>query len=134
MRTTTGFLRPARTNERCTAQRAALLASSRPLCYTAAMKPKRVRQQHNMLFGIGLDDPDGHVRITKGEDFRLYGGSKPTHEKMQELTLKSRERLKQRGKTFGSASRREIHDTLDAVAHKLGLTRQDAPSPDHQQP
>lgn len=76
-----------------------------------------------MLFGVGLDDPGGHVRITKGDDFRLYGGSKPTHEKMQELTLKARERLKVRGKTFASASQREIHDTLDDVAEKLGLQR-----------
>jgi len=87
------------------------------------MARKPTRKRHNMLFGIGLDDPRGHVRITKGADFRLFGGSKPTHEKMQELTLKTREQLKQRGKTFASASRREINDTLDDVAHKLGLQR-----------
>lgn len=78
-----------------------------------------------MLFGVGLDDPEGHVRITKGEDFRLYGGSKPTHEKMQELTLKTRERLKKRGKRFSTASTREIHETLDNVAHQIGLKRPD---------
>ena len=85
-----------------------------------------------MLFGFGLDDPKGHKRITKGPDFRLYGGSKPTHEKMQELTLKTRERLKQRGKIFATASPREISDTLDVVAHKLGLrpaTDSDSPQP-----
>ena len=82
-----------------------------------------------MLFGFGLDDPKGHKRITKGPDFRLYGGSKPTHEKMQELTLKARERLKQRGKIFATASPSEISETLDDVAHKLGLHPAKDPEP-----
>ena len=99
----------------------------------AAMKRKPARKPPKMLFGIGLDDPDGHTRITKGPDFRLYGGSKPTHDKMQELTLKARERLKRHGKTFASASQREIADTLDVVAQKLGLARPAAPTADDQQ-
>ena len=99
---------------------------------STTMKRKTTRKRPKMLFGIGLDDPHGHTRITKGPDFRLYGGSKPTHEKMQELTLKTRERLKRQGKTFASASRREITDTLDAVAHKLGLTPPEAPPSDDQ--
>lgn len=80
-----------------------------------------------MLLGLGLDDPQGHTRITRGVDFHLYGGSKPTHEQMRELTLKTRERLQERGKTFASASKREIRDTLDDVAHKLGLSAPKTP-------
>ena len=74
-----------------------------------------------MVLGIGLDDAEGHVRITKGPDFRLFGGSRPTHEKMQELTLKARERLQKKGRVFATASTRDIHDALDATARKLGL-------------
>ena len=92
---------------------------------STTMKRKKAQKHPKILFGIGLDDPHGHTRITKGEDFRLYGGSKPTHEKMQELTLKTRERLKKKGRGFASASTREIHDTLDDVAQQLGLKRPD---------
>ena len=87
------------------------------------MPRKPSRKRAKILFGLGLDDPQGHVRITKGPDFRLYGGSKPTHEKMQELTLKARERLKKQGKGFATASQHEVHEVLDDVAHKLGLQR-----------
>ena len=94
------------------------------------MPRKPTKKRPTMLFGFGLDDPKGHTRITKGLDFRLLGGSKPTHEKMQELTLKARERLKKKGKIFATASPREISDTLDAVAHQLGLR----PAPDSESP
>ena len=50
------------------------------------MPRKPTKKRPTMLFGFGLDDAKGHTRVTKGPDFRLYGGSKPTHEKMQELT------------------------------------------------
>ena len=43
--------------------------------------------------GIGLDNTDGHVRITKMENFRLFGGSQETHEHMQEKAIKFNERL-----------------------------------------
>ena len=95
------------------------------------MQRKLTRKRPNLLLGLGLDDTDGHTRITKGPDFRLLGGSKPTHEKMQELALKTRERLKQQGKTIATASPREVSDTLDTVAHKLGLHRADEPPPSH---
>jgi len=46
------------------------------------------------VHGVGLDNTDGHVRITKMENFRLFGGSKETHEHMQEKAIKFNERLK----------------------------------------
>ena len=46
------------------------------------------------VHGIGLDNSDGHIRITKMENFRLFGGSKETHEFMQEKAIKFNERLK----------------------------------------
>ena len=48
--------------------------------------------------GIGLDNDDGHVRITKMDNFRLLGGSEGTHEHMQEKALKFNERLKKHDK------------------------------------
>ena len=46
------------------------------------------RNYKSVLLGMGLDNKDGHVRATKGENFRLYGGSKETHERMQEKAIK----------------------------------------------
>ena len=48
--------------------------------------------------GVGLDNEDGHVRITKMDNFRLLGGSKDTHEMMQEHAIKFNERLKRHDK------------------------------------
>lgn len=51
------------------------------------------------VHGIGLDNEDGHVRITKMDNFRLLGGSEETHEHMQEKAIKFNERLKKHDKT-----------------------------------
>lgn len=62
------------------------------------------------LLGLGLDNEDGHTRITRGENFALYGGSEATHEKMQETCIKLNEKIKQRGKTLDQVSPREMAD------------------------
>jgi len=50
------------------------------------------------VHGIGLDNDDEHIRITKMDNFRLFGGSKDTHEHMQEKAIKFNERLKKHEK------------------------------------
>ena len=75
------------------------------------------RLYKKMLLGLGFDCRDGHVRITKGKDFRLYGGSKETHGLMQEKAVKFNEHLHKKQKTLESLSKREFHD----IAKKIGL-------------
>ena len=70
-----------------------------------------------ILLGLGFDCNDGRRRITVGENFRLYGGSKVTHEIMKEKAIKFNEQLKKRGKTLNEISTKEIYD----IAHKIGL-------------
>ncbi len=70
-----------------------------------------------LLLGLGFDCKDGHVRITRGENFRLFGGSKDTHSLMQEKAIKFNEQLKQRGKTLDEITRIEFRD----IAYKIGL-------------
>jgi hypothetical protein len=70
-----------------------------------------------ILLGLGLDSKDGHARITKGKNFRLYGGSEETHELMQEKAVKFNEHLDKRGKTLESVSKKEFYD----IAIKIGL-------------
>lgn len=65
------------------------------------------------LLGVGLDGADGHTRITKGDDFVLFGGSAETHEKMQDFTIRLTEKLKQKGKRIRDADAKELRDLAE---------------------
>ena len=62
------------------------------------------------LLGVGLDGRDEHVRITRGKNFELCGGSQDTHEAMQEKCIKFNEKLDARGKELDGLERREFLD------------------------
>lgn len=62
------------------------------------------------ILGLGLDDDGGHRRVTKGSEFYLVGGSAETHERMQDLVMRMREKLKRDGRKFGDLDRREFED------------------------
>ncbi|MBU0756213.1 MAG: hypothetical protein KJ645_13810 [Planctomycetes bacterium] len=55
-------------------------------------------ESFSFLLGVGLDNDDGHIRITKGEDFHLVGGSEKTHHKMQDKMLEVSDDLAKKGK------------------------------------
>jgi len=76
-------------------------------------KPKRKK----ILLGVGLDNKDGHTRVTSGDNFQLVGGSEETHGVMQEKAIKLNEQLKRRGKTLDSVGREEFHE----IADKIGM-------------
>jgi hypothetical protein len=75
------------------------------------------------LLGVGHDGKDGHVRITRGDNFRLVGGSEETHEVMQEKAVKFNEKLKERGRRLEQISREEFRE----IAHDIGLTDKNLP-------
>ena len=75
------------------------------------------RLYRKMLLGMGFDSKDGHVRITKGKNFRLFGGSEETHEVMQEKAIKFNEHLDKRSKSLDDISEKEFCD----IARKVGL-------------
>ncbi|MFO7958448.1 MAG: hypothetical protein R6X33_15275 [Candidatus Brocadiia bacterium] len=62
------------------------------------------------LLGVGLDNDDGHTRITRGENFYLCGGSEETHERMVETTLKFNEKVERRGKPLEKINARELKE------------------------
>jgi len=70
-----------------------------------------------ILLGLGFDCKDGHVRITKGDNFHLYGGSDETHELMQEKAVKFNEHLGKKHKSLENLSKKEFYD----IAKKIGL-------------
>ena len=72
-----------------------------------------------LLLGLGLDGKDGHVRITKGENFRLFGGSEDTHAYMQEKVIKFNEELSRKNKSLEQINREEFVE----IAEKVGLKK-----------
>jgi len=65
------------------------------------------RRVNAKLLGVGLDG-DGQIRITRGDNFDLIGGTQGTHQSMQEKCLKFNEKLSQRGKELGELERAEF--------------------------
>ena len=77
----------------------------------------RHNDKRALLLGLGLDNKDGHVRVTRGEEFYLLGGSRETHEAMQEKAVRLGEALEKRGKRLADVSPQEFRD----IAHDIGL-------------
>ncbi|OQA85125.1 MAG: hypothetical protein BWY31_02142 [Lentisphaerae bacterium ADurb.Bin242] len=64
------------------------------------------------MLGLGLDNKDGHKRLTRGKNFLLVGGSEETHERMKETAIRVNEKLDKKGKTLGEISGEEFRDLL----------------------
>lgn len=62
------------------------------------------------LLGVGLDAQDEQVRITRGKNFHLVGGSHETHEQMQEKCIKFNEKLDAQGKDISDLEQKEFLD------------------------
>ena len=70
-----------------------------------------------ILLGLGFDCKDNQRRITLAENYRLYGGSKETHNIMKERCIKFNEQLKRRKKALHELSLNEFYD----ISYKVGL-------------
>ena len=77
-----------------------------------AKKTKREETQILGFIGVGLDNEDGHHRLTQNENFLLIGGSAETHEKMQDASIYFNEKLEQRGKPLHETEPQEAIDLL----------------------
>lgn len=75
------------------------------------MKKRKEKRGH--LLGVGLDNEDGHKRITQGEGFSLIGGSAETHDRMTETAVKTFEELKARGRTIHDVEPTELKEIVD---------------------
>lgn len=72
------------------------------------------------LLGLGLDNDDGHTRLTRGKNFVLLGGSQDTHRAMQETAIKINERLDRQGKRLEDVSIKELREICHDVKDSLG--------------
>ncbi len=86
-------------------------------------------QSRSRLLGLGLDNDDGHVRITRGENFHLYGGSAETHEVMQDKCVRFNEKLSDRGKLLDDLEANELADLAGECEMNL-LVRKRGPAQD----
>lgn len=73
------------------------------------MKPRK----NSHLMGIGLDNEDGHKRLTQAEKFSIVGGSEETHEKMTETLIKTFEDLKTKGKELEETEKEELAEIIN---------------------
>ncbi|MCX5686533.1 MAG: hypothetical protein NTW09_03635 [Candidatus Omnitrophica bacterium] len=73
------------------------------------------RAYRKILLGMGFDCKDGHVRITKGDNFHLVGGSEETHEMMQEKAVKFNEQLDKRRKSLNDINEKEFREISKAI-------------------
>jgi hypothetical protein len=64
------------------------------------------------LVGIGLDNDDGHKRLTTADQFTIVGGSEQTHERMTETVVKTFEEIKSRGKDLRQVSSEELTEII----------------------
>ena len=71
------------------------------------------------MVGVGLDNQDGEVRLTRGKNFTLVGGSEETHSVMQETAVKVNEELDRKGKTLDETSPDEFRDILFDVVDRI---------------
>lgn len=68
---------------------------------------------------MGFNCRDGHIRMTKGKNFRLYGGSQETHEFMQEKAIKFNEQLDKKGKTIDDINKLEFYEMMNKIGLKI---------------
>lgn len=80
------------------------------------MKATPKQRKQAAILGLGLDNEDGHTRLTRGKNFVLYGGSEETHATMQETAIKVNEQLDRRGKRLEDVSSKELLDIFREAA------------------
>src|SRR5262249_7423799 len=81
----------------------------------STLKNKRNREEPEVIgfLGVGLDNYDGHTRLTQSEHFLLVGGSEETHERMQDRAIRFTEALRRSGKTLQETPLDEVLELLD---------------------
>lgn len=77
-----------------------------------AKKSKQEKVEVVGFVGVGLDNTDGHERVTRNESFFLVGGSAETHERMQDVSIRFNESLENRGKRLQDTEPQEAFDLL----------------------
>ena len=73
---------------------------------------KHNKKRPYKLLGLGLDNDDGHKRITEAERFSIVGGNEETHQTLTEAAIKTFETLDKKGKTLDTVEKKELDDII----------------------
>ena len=69
------------------------------------------------IIGFGLDNQDGHQRVTRADAYALFSGSERSHEEMQTLCARLEAALAARGLTLEQANPAQLERMIrDIVA------------------
>lgn len=72
------------------------------------------------ILGLALDNQDGQKRITRTEEMILLGGSRETHERMQETAIRFSEALEKTGRKLQELPVRKAIDLLREAHERTG--------------
>ena len=73
--------------------------------------PRTMKQSAHLL-GVGLDNTDGHKRISQADRFAIEGGSGEPHERMTETAIKTFETLDQGDNTLDQIEQQELAEII----------------------
>ena len=73
---------------------------------------KNNKHKPSKLLGLGLDNNDGHKRVTQAERFSIVGGNEETHNTLTEVAIKTFETLDKKGKTLDTVEKKELNDII----------------------
>jgi hypothetical protein len=71
------------------------------------------------MLGVGFDADDGHVRLTRGKNYALVGGSEQTHAVMRETAVKINEHIDREGKRLEDLTAGEVREICQQVGDSL---------------
>jgi len=69
---------------------------------------KHNKKRPSKLLGLGLDNDDGHKRITEAERFSIVGGNEETHQTLTEVAIKTFETLDKKRENFRHSRKERI--------------------------
>jgi hypothetical protein len=67
------------------------------------------------LLGVGFDAEDGHIRITKGENYDVLMGSDESHEYIQQLIRKIENELRIRRMRLDELTPEEFEELIKSI-------------------
>ena len=77
--------------------------------------PSEKRKKIIGLLGVGFDNDDNHVRITKGDNYDVFMGSEESHEYIQQLIQKIEDELKSRGISLDDLTPDEFSHIVESI-------------------
>jgi len=77
--------------------------------------PQENRKKIVRLLGVGFDAEDGHIRITKGDNYDVFMGSDESHEYLQQLIEKIEDELKARDMKLDDLTAEEFAEFIQSL-------------------